>query len=105
MMNSLRNSRFFARRSRNANMPARRRVSLAERSKRRRPPTNPFTLRNSRFLRLFLAEPFLARIDCLVLHCAESTLTTNSLGHRRRRHVQQFARKKSGGGKTAQPPY
>ena len=42
MMNSLRNSRFRARRSRNANMPARSSVSLAERSSRRRPPTKPF---------------------------------------------------------------
>ena len=75
MMNNLRNSRFCARRSRKANIPARSRVSFAERSRRRRPPTNPFTLRNSRFLRLFLAEPFLARIDCLALHYAKSALT------------------------------
>jgi hypothetical protein len=32
-------------------------------------------LRNSRFFRLFLAEPFLARMDCLALHCSKSAKT------------------------------
>src|SRR5437763_1287923 len=61
-MNSLRNERFLARRSRKANIPARSSVSLAERSKRWRPPTNPSTARNNRFFALLRAAPFLARI-------------------------------------------
>src|SRR5262249_13348808 len=65
VMNSLRKSRFLARRSRKANMPARRSVSLAERSRRRRPPTKPSTAWNSRFLALLRAAPFVARIDSL----------------------------------------
>src|SRR5438477_519677 len=41
MIQSLRNARFLARRSRKANMPARSSVSLADFNSRRRPPTNP----------------------------------------------------------------
>src|SRR4051812_20410169 len=67
MMNNLRNSRLRARRSRKANIPALRRVSLADFSRRRRPPTNPFAAWNNRFLALFRAAPLLERIDQLFL--------------------------------------
>src|SRR5262245_43105186 len=61
-MKRRRKSRFLARRSRKENIPARSRVSLADRSKRRRPPTNPFAALKIRFFALFLAAPFLERI-------------------------------------------
>ena len=61
-MNSLRKSRFLARRSRKANMPARSRVSLADFRRRRRPPTNPSTFLNSRFFARLRAQPFFARM-------------------------------------------
>src|SRR5262245_15265747 len=61
-MNSRRNSRFLALRSRNEYIPARRRVSLADFSNRRRPPTNPLAALKIRFLDRFLAAPLLERI-------------------------------------------
>src|SRR5215471_16239015 len=68
MMNNLRNSRLRARRSRKANIPARSRVSLADFSSRRRPPTNPFAAWKIRFLDRFRAAPLferIAQLSCL----------------------------------------
>jgi len=62
VMNSLRKSRFLARRSRNANIPARNRVSLADFRRRRRPPTNPLVALKSRVFDWFRAAPLLERI-------------------------------------------
>src|ERR1700761_2457133 len=57
-----RNSRFLARRSRKANMPARSRVSLADFRSRRRPPTKPFARLKIRFFRWLRAAPLFERI-------------------------------------------
>src|SRR5262245_31450397 len=56
----LRSSRLRLRRSRKAYTPERTRASLAVRNSRRRPPTNPFTLRNSRRLAFARAVPLVA---------------------------------------------
>src|SRR5439155_10169342 len=61
-MNNLRKSRLRARRSRKANIPARSRVSLADLSRRRRPPTNPLAAWKIRFLDRFRAAPLFERI-------------------------------------------
>ena len=84
-MKSLRNSRFRARRSRKANMPARSRVSLADFSRRRRPPTKPFAR---------LEDPLLAS-DSALHHSWNASISSLSKVRHRHRQVGPGNQKKS----------
>lgn len=74
VIQSRRKSHFFARRSRNANMPGAKEGLLGGPGRRRRPPTNPSTFRNRRFFALLrAAAPFLARIVVSRVGCGGRT--------------------------------